>query len=271
MPGNRTTCHASDYPRNGRSVASAASCRPWRSCWRCSPSGFRSAWLIAFAWRLYARIDVPDAGQRAGARRSRRSSTTTTARRSGRFGDRPIIVAAGQVPDHVRRRCSRPRTAASTSTAASRRRASPGRSGTTCAAEPRRAARRSPSSRQERLPDPGAHLHAQGQGVLHRGQARAAAMTRTRSSRTTSTPSTSAAAPTASRPRRRPTSAVPARSLTVEQAAVLAAVIRSPGRLRPGDQPDRLQARWDYVLDGMVKRRAGSRQASAGSCSCRRR
>ena len=45
-----------------------------------------------------------------------------------------------------RRRCSRPRTAPSTRTAASRRPASPARSGTTCAAARPRAARRSPSS-----------------------------------------------------------------------------------------------------------------------------
>jgi membrane peptidoglycan carboxypeptidase len=40
--------------------------------------------------------------------------------------------------------------------------------------------------------------------------------------------------------------------LTLAEGAVLAAVIRSPARYDPADDPDALQARFDYVLDGMV-------------------
>ena len=40
--------------------------------------------------------------------------------------------------------------------------------------------------------------------------------------------------------------------LTVAEGAVLAAVIRSPARYDPADNPEALQARFDYVLDGMV-------------------
>jgi hypothetical protein len=59
-----------------------------------------------------------------------------------------------------------------------------------------------PAVREERLPDPGAHLgQAQGQGGAAGAQARDQSCRRTRSSRTTSTPSTSAAVPTASRRR----------------------------------------------------------------------
>ncbi len=40
--------------------------------------------------------------------------------------------------------------------------------------------------------------------------------------------------------------------LTVSESAVLAAIIRSPGYYNPEDNLDRLEARWAYVLDGMV-------------------
>ena len=46
----------------------------------------------------------------------------------------------------------------------------------------------------------------------------------------------------------------PASELTVEEGAVLAAVIRSPANYDPETNPDRLQARFDYVLDGMVEK-----------------
>ena len=42
-------------------------------------------------------------------------------------------------------------------------------------------------------------------------------------------------------------------SLTVAQGAVLAASIRSPGNYDPTEDPERAQARWAYVLDGMVE------------------
>ena len=46
---------------------------------------------------------------------------------------------------------------------------------------------------------------------------------------------------------------VPARSLTLDQAAVLAAIIRSPGGYAPETNLAGLKGRWAYVLDGMVK------------------
>ena len=46
----------------------------------------------------------------------------------------------------------------------------------------------------------------------------------------------------------------PASELSVEEGAVLAAVLRSPASYQPETNPDRLQARFDYVLDGMVER-----------------
>ncbi len=45
---------------------------------------------------------------------------------------------------------------------------------------------------------------------------------------------------------------VDAKDLTVEQGAVLASVIRSPAGYDPENHADRLQGRFDYVLDGMV-------------------
>ena len=42
-------------------------------------------------------------------------------------------------------------------------------------------------------------------------------------------------------------------TLTVAQGAVLAASIRSPGNYDPTEDPERAQARWGYVLDGMVE------------------
>ncbi len=45
---------------------------------------------------------------------------------------------------------------------------------------------------------------------------------------------------------------VDAKDLTVEQGAVLASVIRSPAGYDPENHADRLQSRFDYVLDGMV-------------------
>lgn len=44
----------------------------------------------------------------------------------------------------------------------------------------------------------------------------------------------------------------PASELTVEEGAVLASVIRSPANYDPDEDADRLQGRFDYVLDGMV-------------------
>ncbi|MEO6205991.1 MAG: transglycosylase domain-containing protein [Mycobacteriales bacterium] len=43
-----------------------------------------------------------------------------------------------------------------------------------------------------------------------------------------------------------------AKDLTVAQAAVLAATIRSPGAYDPTRHPQRAKDRWNYVLDGMV-------------------
>jgi membrane peptidoglycan carboxypeptidase len=45
---------------------------------------------------------------------------------------------------------------------------------------------------------------------------------------------------------------VDAKDLTVEQGAVLASLIRSPAGYDPTNHPDRLEARFNYVLDGMV-------------------
>jgi membrane peptidoglycan carboxypeptidase len=44
----------------------------------------------------------------------------------------------------------------------------------------------------------------------------------------------------------------PVGDLTIAEGAVLAAIIRSPARYDPANHPDELQARFDYVLDGMV-------------------
>ena len=44
----------------------------------------------------------------------------------------------------------------------------------------------------------------------------------------------------------------PASELTVEEGAVLASVIRSPANYDPDEDADRLEPRFDYVLDGMV-------------------
>jgi membrane peptidoglycan carboxypeptidase len=46
---------------------------------------------------------------------------------------------------------------------------------------------------------------------------------------------------------------VPAADLSVEQGAVLAAIIKSPGGLSPEENPEGLEARWAYVLDSMVE------------------
>ena len=46
---------------------------------------------------------------------------------------------------------------------------------------------------------------------------------------------------------------VPASQLTVEQGAVLAAIIKSPSGLAPEEGEDALKARWEYVLDAMVE------------------
>ena len=45
---------------------------------------------------------------------------------------------------------------------------------------------------------------------------------------------------------------VSASALTPAQAAVLASLIRSPGGYSPTSHPDKLQARWNFVLDGEV-------------------
>ena len=42
--------------------------------------------------------------------------------------------------------------------------------------------------------------------------------------------------------------------LTTAEGAVLAAIIRSPAGYDPKNHPERAKARWDYVLDGMVKK-----------------
>ncbi len=47
---------------------------------------------------------------------------------------------------------------------------------------------------------------------------------------------------------------VPASELTIEQGAVLAAIIKSPSGLAPEDSAEALEARWDYVLDSMVEK-----------------
>ena len=47
---------------------------------------------------------------------------------------------------------------------------------------------------------------------------------------------------------------VPASELTLEQGAVLAAVIKSPSDMAEEDGLTRLRGRWEYVLDGMVER-----------------
>lgn len=46
---------------------------------------------------------------------------------------------------------------------------------------------------------------------------------------------------------------VPASELTLEQGAVLAAIIKSPSGLAPEDSLPELEGRWEYVLDGMVE------------------
>ena len=48
---------------------------------------------------------------------------------------------------------------------------------------------------------------------------------------------------------------VHASSLTPVQAAVLASSIRSPAGYDPAKHPERAKARWNYVLDGMVKQK----------------
>jgi membrane peptidoglycan carboxypeptidase len=57
---------------------------------------------------------------------------------------------------------------------------------------------------------------------------------------------------------------VHAKDLTVAQAAVLASSIRSPAGYDPARHPDRAKARWEYVLDGMVKKRWLSASDRAG-------
>jgi len=46
---------------------------------------------------------------------------------------------------------------------------------------------------------------------------------------------------------------VPVSELDVAQGAVLAAIIKSPSGLAPENDPAALEARWNYVLDGMVE------------------
>ena len=46
----------------------------------------------------------------------------------------------------------------------------------------------------------------------------------------------------------------PAQELTVEEGAVLASVVRSPANYDPEEDAERLQGRFDYVLDGMVSK-----------------
>jgi membrane peptidoglycan carboxypeptidase len=47
--------------------------------------------------------------------------------------------------------------------------------------------------------------------------------------------------------------AVPAKDLTAEQGAVLAALLRSPTAYDPEGDPERARDRWRYVVDGMVE------------------
>jgi membrane peptidoglycan carboxypeptidase len=46
----------------------------------------------------------------------------------------------------------------------------------------------------------------------------------------------------------------PASELTVPQAALLAAVLKSPSTFDPNENRERLEERWNYVLDGMVEK-----------------
>ena len=75
---------------------------------------------------------------------------------------------------------------------------------------------------------------------------------RTRSWSGTSTRSTSGAGRTASRPLRRPISAYRSTKLTVSQGALLAGLIQAPQYYDPRINPAAAEARWNYVLDGMV-------------------
>ena len=49
--------------------------------------------------------------------------------------------------------------------------------------------------------------------------------------------------------------AVPVQQLTISQSALLAAVVRAPALYDPQRHPERLQKRWNYVLDSMVQMR----------------
>ena len=177
----------------------------------------------------------------------------------GRFAEqnRESIPLAEMPAVDAGRGRSPPRTAPSTPTAASTRRASCARRSTT----PRAASTQGASTITQQYVK---ILYLTQERTLTRkvkeaflvAEAAAGAVQGARSSRATSTPSTSVAAPTASRPRRRRTSASRAKELTVPQGAMLAAVLNSPQLPRPGPRARRprraCSSATSYVLDGMV-------------------
>ena len=172
----------------------------------------------------------------------------------GRFGEQNRIIVAARPGARPRAegRARRRGPHLLREPAASRRPASPARSGTTCAATRPRAARRSPSSTRRTPtcrrsgPTPASSRSSSSRSSSP------AATTRTRSSPTTSTPSTSVAAPTASRPPRRPTSTSRPRTSPSRRAR---SSRRSSGHRRTTTRrttPSGWRRRFNYVLDGMV-------------------
>ena len=114
-----------------------------------------------------------------------------------------------------------------------------------------------PAVREELLPGPGTDRHAARSRSSSSRSSSTARSPRTRSSRATSTPATSAATPTASRPPPRPTTASTPRTSTTAQGAYLAALLNAPSEYDVVAHPENkaaAQARWNYVLDGMVKK-----------------